>query len=699
MPLVDSAVPVAAGALLSLACSLPPTNGDASPAGAEAAAGARGLQSVARSQSGGQTIGEVPPNMVQVPGGTFTMGISEKSLVKWLEADTDTRNTAANLLVACFPEHTETAGDLLVDKHEVSNLQYKTWLDAHNKAPDPYTIKYNWTHFKNGKALEGIPPEQEHHPIRAISCEEARACSHWLGKRVPTETEWAYIASRGLKPDQVYPWGAGIGEWDPKKCANSSNSSRGPEGPQSFAPGSWKDDCTVDGVFDVCGNVGEWTVSPFLAFPGFTPIELGDRKNKKVLRGHFSAEYVTVRGGSYFGNHITNNNFWREGQHPGSRFEGVGFRGVMSALPGLDQLNDAQRMLTMFAGDFRGRLDLSPQGIAGQVVQYHDPETGVGRGSKHLAFTKVTSILAPLIKVEKESIEKPILLGILTTSMPIAKPALPAGSYGIYFKGKGESAAQKLAKEEAKQVGGKAAEGDGAKRGGKGDGNKGDGNKGDTNKGDADKNKDGDKKNDADKKDKKDKKDDPKAKGGKGGSAKSGGGKDGEGAAAEGEGQDAGKPEGEKSAEELEAEKADAETKKVMEAMGLAAKEVSLVDIPTDRAVLLIRNEAGVTVAVIDAKYVDGQPLHPTRFSYTPGTAGASGSAAKASAAKGGSGMMVVPQDSARFQFSAKMGTGTKFPEFDFELQFEAGSFEPVAAPAMAAAAPAKPAPAKPAGK
>jgi len=736
MPLVDSAVPAAAGALLSLACTLPP-NGPAAAPDAESAAGAPGLQALARSQSGGQTIGEVPPNMVLVPGGTFTMGISEKSLVKWLENDSDTRNTAAHLLVACFPEHTETAGDLLVDKHEVSNLQYKTWLDAHNKAPDPYTIKYNWIHFKNGKAIEGIPPEQENHPIRAVSCDEARACSLWLGKRVPTEVEWAYIATRGLKPDQAYPWGAGIGEWDPKKCANSSNSSRGPAGPQSFAPGSWKDDCTIDGIFDLCGNVGEWTVSPYLAYPGFTPIELGERKNKKVLRGHFSAENVTIRGGSYFGNHITNNNFWREGQSPGSRFEGVGFRGVMSALPGLDQLNDAQRMLTMFAGDFKGRLDLSPQAVAGQVVQFHDPVTGVGRGSKYLAFTKVTSILAPLLKVEKDSIENPVLLGILTTSTPIAKPELPAGSYGIYFKGKGESAAQKLAKEEAKKAGGAEADAKGgAKKGdagkrdadkkdagkkdkdagkkdtdksdtgksdtgksdtGKSDTGKSDTDKSDTDKSDTDKKDAGKKdagKKDADKKKgdaKGEKKDEPKAKGGKGGADKAGDAKDGDPAGGDAEGQDAEKAEGEKSAEELAAEKADAEAKKALEEMGLGATELSLVDIPTDRAVLLIRNEAGATIAVIDAQYVDGQPLHPTRFSYTPGAAGTGGTAAKTSAAKGGSGMIVVPQDSARFQFSLKMGTGMRFPEFDFELQFEPGSFEPIAAPAMVAPAPTRP--------
>lgn len=670
MPLVDATVSVAAFTLATACFTLPPPI--APDALRREVTAPVGLQSVARSQSGGQTLGEVPPNMVSIPGGAFTMGISEKALTKWLEADPDTRNVAAHLLVACYPEHQETVGDLLVDKFETSNLQYKTWLDAHNKSPDPYTVKYNWTYFKNGTAIEGIPPGQEQHPVRAISCDEARACTHWLGKRLPTEPEWSYVATRGLKPDQAYPWGAAIGSWDPKKCANSSNSSRGPAGPQSFAPGTWKDDCTIDGIFDTCGNVGEWTISPFLAFPGFQPLEIGDKKNKKVLRGTFSAEFVAIRGGSYFGNHISNNNFWREGQHPGSRFEGVGFRGVMSAVPGLDALNEAQKMLTMFASDFKGRLDLSPQAVAGQVVQYHDPESGVGRGSKYLALTKVTSILAPLLKVEKDSIEKPVLLGILTVSTPIAKPSLPAGSYGIYFKGKGESAAQKLAKEEAKEAAKKAKPDDKPHppKNGKGRAGKGADDAGE---------KGGETGNDDPPKDDK-KKPDPKTRPGKAGGDKDGA-KDDPPAPEGGE-----KKDGEKSAEELEAEAADAATKKAMEDAGLTSKEVSLVDIPTDRSVLLIKNEANVVVAVIDAKYVDGVAPHPTRFTYAAAPGG--GAAAKTSSAKGDSGMIVAPHDSARFVFSVKMGTGTKFPEFDLELQFEAGSFEPVSAPAAAAAAP-----------
>ncbi len=646
--------------LAVIAALLPPIG--LPPTGEPAPKAAPGLRTDCRSHTNGATTGAVPTNMVLVPGGSFTMGMSEKLLSKWLEGDSDTRSQAAEHLVAVYPDHNEVCEDLLVDKFESSNLQYKTWLDAHGKQPDELTIKYNWSSFKNGKQVEGLPPGQEQHPIRCISAEEARESLRWIGKRLPTELEWAYVVTRGLKPDQAYPWGGAIGTWDPTKCANSSNSARGAQGPQSFPPGSWKEDVTVDGILDMCGNVCEWTSSPFVQYPGFQPLEIKDvkdGKNKKLkLSGRFSADEFVVRGGSFFGNHITNNVFWRKGENPMQRLEGVGYRGVMSALPGIDALADAQKSLTLLATDFKGRLELTKDGVAGQVLQYVDPETNVLRGGKHLAFTRVTSILAPLMKVERDSVDKPVLLGILTVSSPIAHPNLPAGNYGLYFKGKGTSDEQKKALEDAKKH---------EKAGGK---EKKAGDPKDDPKSDP---KDGDKKGDKKKDDKKSGKADKADKADK--DAKDGG-KKGDDKKDEPKPADAADPKkDEKSADELAAEAADAATKKALEDIGaVKATEVSLVDVPTDRAVILFKNEADRIVGFIDAKFLADQAPHAVRLTYKPSAAGS----AKSTAAAGGSPMVVAAHDLARLVFTVKMGTGTRFPEFDLPLEFAAGSFEPI---------------------
>ena len=616
--------------LVAIAALLPPLGASET----HEALPAVGLRTDCRSHSNGRTSGAIPTNMVLVPGGSFTMGVPEKLLVKWLESDADTRNAAADHLVACYPDHNQVCEDLLVDKFETSNLQFKTWLDAHGMHPDETTIKLNWSSFKNGKLVEGLPAGQEQNPVRAISADEARGALRWIGKRLPTEVEWAYVATRSLKPDQAYPWGGTFGSWDPTKCANSSNSSRGAAGQQTFPPGSWKEDVTVDGVFDLCGNVCEWTSSPFLQFPGFQPLTIKDNKQKRVLRGRFSDQEVAVRGGSYYGNHITNNTFWRKGELPASRFEAVGFRGVMSAQPGLDALNDAQKALTMLAADFKGRLELTKDGIAGQQLQYVDPETNVVRGAKHIAFTRVNSVLAPIMKVERDSVETPVLLGILTVTAPIVEPNLPAGNYGFYFKGKGASEAQKKAELDAKKGEEEAKKGE---KNGKG---------GDAKKDEKKRDKKNDGKNDkkGDKKDGKDPTDDAKP------------------------------AEGEAKEEAAPAEEEDP-AKKALEAIGaIKAAPVALVDLPKDRAIILIKNEADAIVGFLDAKFVPDQAHHPVRLTYKPG----GGSAGKSTAAAGGSPMLVADHDTAKLTFTVKMGTGLKFPQFELAMKFAAGSFEPV---------------------
>ena len=80
MPLVSQCMPaVGAFAWLAATALLPIGSPADAPRDAEPA---KGLRTDVRSQTGGQTIGGVPTNMVLVPGGSFTMGIDEKTLQK-----------------------------------------------------------------------------------------------------------------------------------------------------------------------------------------------------------------------------------------------------------------------------------------------------------------------------------------------------------------------------------------------------------------------------------------------------------------------------------------------------------------------------------------------------------------------------------------------------------------------------------------
>jgi len=630
MPLVSPSFQVSVALAAIAACALASRDGEpAVAAPVHATAAPRGLRTDVRSQTGGATLGEVPTNMVFVPGGTFTMGLPEATLLE-LFKNSDNR-AAADHLVAMYPEHVEQVQDLLVDKFEVSNLQYKTWLDAHQMSPNESLIKYNWISFKNGKPIEGLPEGQENLPIRAVSAEDSGACARWLGKRLPTEIEWEYVARRGLKKDQVYPWGSGFQAWDRTKCANSANAARGAQGSQTFAPGTWKEDVSVDGVFDLCGNVAEWTASPFEPYPGFQPLELKEGRNKRTVRGLFTAEKRVYRGGNYLeGNHLTNNLVYRGGFVPSAEVEVIGFRCVMSALPGFDQLRSAERTLTLLA-DIKGRLEFTPDAIAAQLVQYVDPESNVARGSKHFAFTRVTSIPSPILKIENDSVEKPALLAVFTTSTPVADPPLPPGSYGIFFRGKGLTEAQKKEIEAARKE--KPDAKGGTEKGGAGKGARGSGGR----KGEPAKTGD-------------------KAAGGGAKDAPPGDAKPGDGATpADGEAK------GDASAEET----------------AVSAGPPTLVDYPKDINVLLIKNEADAIVGWRPAKYVE-QGMQPTRLTYTPGAS----SPKQASVSAGGAGMITPPRDVARIEFVVKIGTSNRYPRFELALEFEAGSFVPVEPPA-----------------
>jgi len=108
---------------------------------------------------------------------------------------------------------------------------------------------------------------RERHPVTHISHADAAAYAAWAGKSLPTEAEWEYAARGGL--DQAtYAWGE---EFAPKGRM-MANTWQGEFPWQNLALDRYEGTSPVEtyppnghGLYDVAGNVWEWTDDWFAA--------------------------------------------------------------------------------------------------------------------------------------------------------------------------------------------------------------------------------------------------------------------------------------------------------------------------------------------------------------------------------------------------------------------------------------------------
>jgi formylglycine-generating enzyme required for sulfatase activity len=220
--------------------------------------------------------------MVHVPGGTFSMGSD-----RFYREERPVR-----------PARVE---GFWIDTHPVTVARFRAFVDATGyvstaeRAPDPalypdadpallvpgslvfqkpanpvslrdprgwwaYVPGACWRHPEGPQSsVEG----RSDHPVVHVSYEDALAYAVWAGKSLPTEREWEYAARGGLD-GAVYPWGdefapggrlranvwIGRFPWESLKEGGHVGTSS----VDSFPPNGY-------GLYDVVGNVWEWTES------------------------------------------------------------------------------------------------------------------------------------------------------------------------------------------------------------------------------------------------------------------------------------------------------------------------------------------------------------------------------------------------------------------------------------------------------
>ena len=117
------------------------------------------------------------------------------------------------------------------------------------------------------------------HPVVHVAFEDALAYADWVGKRLPTADEWE-VAARGGLVDQDYAWGSEKtpdGRW-------LANVWQGPFPWENKETDGWFWTSPVGsfpangyGLVDVCGNVWEWTSTPYAVPEG--------EQERRVIKG------------------------------------------------------------------------------------------------------------------------------------------------------------------------------------------------------------------------------------------------------------------------------------------------------------------------------------------------------------------------------------------------------------------------------
>ncbi|MDF1798252.1 MAG: SUMF1/EgtB/PvdO family nonheme iron enzyme [Planctomycetota bacterium] len=260
-----------------------------------------------------------PPGMVFVKGGRYKIGTEKDNFVELYEE----HQVAA--IVTETPQYEARLDDFYIMPTEVTNEQFARFVRATDSRPpqswgkkalDDATIEYttamgklreeakqageplpkiepfdraNW--WKNNwmEATWAIPKGTESEPVVFIDYEQAEGYARWAGLRLMSEEEFQ-AAGRG-DTKRYFPWGDTFDQ----TLVNSLEARRG--GP--VAVGKYEAGCAwvdakgnvvdernernadeVVGIYDLTGNVWEWTRTPFTGYPKFESIKVKDPIDK-----------------------------------------------------------------------------------------------------------------------------------------------------------------------------------------------------------------------------------------------------------------------------------------------------------------------------------------------------------------------------------------------------------------------------------
>ncbi|MGE0608197.1 MAG: formylglycine-generating enzyme family protein [Pirellulales bacterium] len=247
--------------------------------------------------------------MAPVPAGELLVGIAEDDLAEGLGG-------------ALEPEFTPTmveVEEFLLDRYAVSNRQYHAFVQSGGYKQMALWDPAVWPAVSSFVDTTGqlaprfwkdgcYPAKQGDHPVVGISWYEAAAYARWVGKRLPSDSEWEKAASWPLPMGESgprqrrYPWGD---SFEPGRVNLWSSGNDA-----TIAVDELPEGTSAGGALQLIGNVWEWTADELMD-PRLSPL----------------FPLKSIRGGAfdtYFDNQATCQ--FRSGETPVHRKHNIGFR-------------------------------------------------------------------------------------------------------------------------------------------------------------------------------------------------------------------------------------------------------------------------------------------------------------------------------------------------------------------------------------
>jgi formylglycine-generating enzyme required for sulfatase activity len=190
----------------------------------------------------------------------------------WMGSNPTPRHCA--VLPSEMPHHHLALPRFAIAQMPVTNTAYGEFVRATGHVPP--------AHWFAGDVPRGL----EDHPVTHVDWHDAQAFCTWAGVRLPTEAEWERAAAGPSCQDgaRIYPWG------NQQPNATRLNFRRTGKGKTTTPVYHYPRGATPEGIFDLAGNVWEWTSSLYASYP----YDAGDGREDEKGEGQRS-----LRGGSF----------------------------------------------------------------------------------------------------------------------------------------------------------------------------------------------------------------------------------------------------------------------------------------------------------------------------------------------------------------------------------------------------------------